>query len=203
MSAFAAPAPDTTPLDHLLKDVEARYNHTRTLQVSFSEQYTPVARPQRTESGTLYLRKPERMRCAYANPEGKQCVSDGNYLYLYTPSDHTAYREKLKDSFAEDMRAPLAFLLGKLNFGKEFRNLQGHPEGQATRVTGEPKNDIYQSVEFVIAPDHHIQELKITGVDRSVLDFSFTNEKLDVPLSDKLFTFQLPPGAHWDESSSQ
>jgi outer membrane lipoprotein carrier protein len=201
VSAIASPAPDTTPLANLLKDVEARYNRTRTLQVSFSEQYTPVARPQRTESGTLYLRKPARMRCDYANPRGKLCVSDGKTLYVYTPSDNAAYKAKLTDSFAEDMRAPLAFLLGKLNFDKEFRNLQAKPEGQSTRLTGEPKNEIYQSIEFLIAPDRHIQELKITGVDRSVLQFSFSDEKLDVPLSDKLFTFQLPPGAHWDESS--
>ena len=58
---------------------------TKTLQVSFTEQYTPAGRPQRTESGTLYLRKPGRMRCDYALPKGKLCVSDGTYLYVYTP----------------------------------------------------------------------------------------------------------------------
>ncbi len=201
VSAFAAPPFNTTPLNSLLKEVEARYNRTKTLQVSFSEQYTPAGGPQRKESGTLYLRKPGRMRCDYALPKGKLCVSDGTYLYVYTPADNRALKMKLKDSLAEDMRAPLAFLLGKLNFDKEFRNLQAHPEGDATRISGEPKNEVYAGIEFLVGSDRRIQELKITAVDHSVLDFTFSNEKQDPPMSDKLFAFQLPPGAQWDESN--
>ncbi len=200
VSAFAASAADS-PLNGVLKDVENRYNRIKTMQVSFSEQYTPVGRPQRTESGTLYLRKPGRMRCEYALPKGKLCVSDGTYLYVYAPPDTHALKIKLKDSLAEDMHAPLAFLLGKLNFDKEFRNLQAHPEGPATRISGEPKNEIYSSIEFLVAPDRRIQELKITSVDHSILNFTFTNEKQDPPMSDKLFAFQLPPGAQWDEGN--
>jgi outer membrane lipoprotein carrier protein len=201
VSAFAASPFDTPPLKNLLKAVENRYNVTKTLQVSFTEQYTPAGRPQRTESGTLYLRKPGRMRCDYAFPKGKLCVSDGTYLYVYTPADNRALKMKLKDSLAEDMRAPLAFLLGKLNFDKEFRNLQAHPEGAATRISGEPKNEVYSSIEFLVAPDNRIQELKIVSVDHSVLNFTFTNEKQDPPMSDKLFAFQLPAGAQWDEGN--
>jgi len=206
VSAFAAappyvPSEPPTQLKSLLKDIENRYNVTKTLQVSFTEQYTPAGRPQRMESGTLYLRKPLRMRCDYALPKGKLCVSDGTFLYVYTPADNRALKMKLKDSLAEDMRAPLAFLLGKLNFDKEFRNLQAHAEGDATRISGEPKNEVYASIEFLVAPDKHIQELKIVSVDHSVLDFTFSNEKRDPPMSDKLFAFQLPAGAQWDEGN--
>jgi outer membrane lipoprotein carrier protein len=201
VSAFAAPPFDTPPLKNLLKEIENRYNATRTLQVSFIEQYTPAGRPQRTESGTLYLRKPGRMRCDYALPKGKLCVSDGTFLYVYTPADNRALKMKLKDSLAEDMRAPLAFLLGKLNFDKEFRNLQAHSEGTSTRISGEPKNEVYASIEFLVAPDKHIQELKIVSVDHSILNFTFSNEKQDPPMSDKLFAFQLPAGAQWDEGN--
>jgi outer membrane lipoprotein carrier protein len=201
VSALAAAPLDTPPLNNLLKDIENRYNRTKTLQVSFSEQYTPVGRPQRTASGTLYLRKPGRMRCEYALPKGKICISDGNFLYLYDPADNRAQKTKLKDSLAEDMRAPLAFLLGKLNFDKEFRNLQGHPEGAAMRISGEPKNEIYSSIEFLVGSDKRIQELKIVSVDHSILNFTFSNEKQDPPMSDKLFAFQLPAGAQWDEGN--
>jgi len=126
VSAYAAdPA-----LDTLLKGVETRYNKAKTLQVQFQEDYTPPSRPKRTESGVLKLRKPGRMRWDYDQPKGKLFVSDGKYLWLYTPEGNRAERMKLKES--DDMRAPLAFLLGKLNFDKEFRNLQSKPEGAAT-----------------------------------------------------------------------
>jgi outer membrane lipoprotein carrier protein len=97
------------------------------------------------------------------------------------------------------MRAPLAFQLGKLNFDREFRNLQSHPEGAANRISGQPKNEIYNSIEFLAGSGGLIQELKITSVDHSILDFTFSNEKQDVPISEKLFAFQLPAGAQWDE----
>lgn len=133
LSAWAADA----SLDATLAGVEARYNRARTLQVLFQEQYTPPGRPRRTEAGTLQLRKPGRMRRDYSQPKGKLFISDGKALWLYTPSDNRAARMKLQES--EDMRAPLAFLLGKLNFQKEFRNLAGIPKETPRASPPNPK----------------------------------------------------------------
>lgn len=182
-------------LEATLAGVEARYNRAKTLEVVFQEQYTPPGRPHRTETGTLLLRKPGRMRWDYSQPKGKLFISDGKALWLYTPSDNRAERMKLQES--EDMRAPLAFLLGKLNFQKEFRNIEGHPEGAATRITAEPKSDSlpYQAVEFVVLDQGRIREVKVTAFDKSILDFTFDQEKVNPPLDFKLFEFTPPPGA--------
>src|SRR5208283_5375881 len=85
-------------LDKLLKSVENRYNKAKTLQVLFNETYTPQGKPQRSESGTLMLRKPGRMRWEYSQPKGKLFVSDGKSLWLYTPADNRAERMKLQDT---------------------------------------------------------------------------------------------------------
>jgi outer membrane lipoprotein carrier protein len=104
---------------------------------------------------------------------------------------------KLQES--DDMRAPLAFLLGKLNFEKEFRNLHARPEGAGagTRITAEPKtgNLPYSAVEFVVTAQNRIHEVKVTGFDNSILDFTFEEEILNPPLNGKLFQFQAPAGA--------
>jgi outer membrane lipoprotein carrier protein len=187
-------------LDGLLKGVEARYNKAKTLQVVFHEDYTPQGRPRRSESGTLLLRKPGRMRWDYDQPKGKLFVADGKYLWLYTPAENRAEKMKLQES--DDMRAPLAFLLGKLNFQKEFRNLQAKPEGAGTRITAEPKTDNlpYSEVEFVVSPDREIREVKVTGFDHSILEFRFDQEKVDPSLDNKLFQFQVPKGAELVEA---
>ena len=197
VSAFAA----DPPLDTLLKGVETRYNKAKTLQVLFHEDYTPQGRPRRSESGTLQLRKPGRMRWDYDQPKGKLFVSDGKYLWLYTPEENRA--EKMKLQASDDMRAPLAFLLGKLNFEKEFRNVKAVPEGPDQRITAEPKSDNlpYSNVEFVVAPDQHIKMVKVIGFDRSVIEFHFEQEKMDPPLDDKLFKFQVPKGAKLVEAN--
>lgn len=190
-----------TGLDGILSKIEDHYNRTKTLQVQFVEQYTPPGSIRRTESGTLLLRKPGKMRGEYTQPQGKLFISDGKSLWLYTPDDKRAQKMSLKNT--EDLRAPLAFLLGKLHFTKDFRNLQAKSEGSLTRITAEPKTENlpYSGVEFLVSPDDRIQELKLTGADRSILDFTFQGEKDDPPLDSKLFQFQLPPGAVLEESA--
>ena len=191
----------TPDLGSLLQAVETRYNHAQTLQVVFHEAYTGPGRPRRTESGTLLLRKPGRMRWDYTSPEGKLFISDGKFLWLYTPSNHQVEKMNIKES--DDMRAPLAFLLGKLHFAKEFRNIQAQPEGGDTRIVAEPKNDSlpYTKVEFVVGPDAQIRRVQVTGFDNSILEFEFEQEKLNPALEAKLFQFRMPQGAELVESA--
>jgi outer membrane lipoprotein carrier protein len=191
VSAFAAdPA-----LDALLKGVETRYNKAKTLQVLFQEEYTPPGRPKRSESGTLKLRKPGKMRWDYTQPQGKLFISDGKEMWIYTPADNRVEQMPLKES--DDMRVPLAFLLGKLDFSKEFRNIQAKPDGASQRITAEPKNDNlpYTAVEFLVDAQKRIQLVKVTGFDKSVTQFRFDDEKVDSPLDAKLFQFTPPKGA--------
>ena len=196
VSAFAA----EPKLDALLHDVETRYNRAKTLQVLFREDYTRPSESRRTESGILMLRKPGRMRWTYSEPKGKLFISDGKFLWLYTAAENRAERMKLQES--DDMRAPLAFLLGRLNFEKEFRNLQARPEGANTRIIAEPKTDNlpYSLVEFVVRPDASILEVKVTSFDKSILQFTFDQERMNPPLDNKQFQFQLPKGAELVEA---
>ncbi|MCL5280096.1 MAG: outer membrane lipoprotein carrier protein LolA [Planctomycetes bacterium] len=190
-------------LQQTLKAVEARYNSAKTLQVLFQERYTPPGLPRRTESGKLALSKPGRMRWDYTDPAGKLFVSDGKNLWLYVPEDNRAEKMKLKES--EDMRAPLAFLLGKLNFAKEFRNLEATPDpAGGLRVTAEPKTDSlpYSKVEFSVLPDHRIRQVKVTGFDKSILEFTFDAEQVNPRLDAKLFRFEVPPGVQLVEAAN-
>ncbi len=145
--AFAA----EVPLKVLLKAVEQRYNRAKTLEVLFSQRYTMQGRT-RTESGQLWLRKPGRMRWEYSKPEGKLFVSDGKFVYFYSPASNRAEKAKLKES--EDLRAPLAFLLGKLDFDREFRSFTATAQGADTLITAQAKSDRlpYSEVEFLVSP---------------------------------------------------
>jgi outer membrane lipoprotein carrier protein len=182
-------------LDSLLKGVELRYNHAKTLQVQFNEQYSVAGRARKSESGALTLRKPGRMRWDYTTPPGKLFLSDGHDIYMYTPDAHRVEKMKLKES--EDMRAPLAFLLGKLDFAKEFRDFDLKPEGANYLLTARAKTDKlpYEKIEMLLTPDFQIQRLVVNGQDQSILTFRFDQEKLNLPVNDAQFKFQMPPGA--------
>jgi len=140
------------------------------------------------------------MRWDYSDPKGKLAVCDGKTFWLYTPSENQVQKMPLKET--DDLQAPIAFLLGKLHFDKEFRNLQGKPEGNDTRVTAQPKSDNlpYSAVEFLIAPDGRIRSVKVTRFDNSIMEYAFDQEKVNPALDDKLFRFQVPKGADVTEA---
>ena len=154
-----------------------------------------------SDTGVLYLRKPGRMRWEYSTPAGKLFLSDGKEVFLYLPDERHAERSKLKES--EDMRAPLAFLLGKLDFGKEFKSFESRPEGDGTWIVATPKSEnlAYTKVEFLATPDGEIHRVRVTGQDQSKLDFTFSNEQEKVTLPDTLFKFQAPPGVQIVEAA--
>lgn len=192
VSAFAGDA----KLDALLKTVEARYNRTGSLQVLFREDYIPVGHARRTESGVLFLRKPGRMRWEYTTPKGKLVVCDGKNMWVYNATENRAEKmPNLQES--SDMRAPLAFLLGKLHFDKEFSNIQGRAEGTGMRISAGPKTENlpYSAVEFLVTADGQIREVKATGFDQAVYYFTFDQEKLNPSVDPKLFKFVPPKGA--------
>ena len=106
-------------------------------------------------------------------------------------------KTKLKDS--EDMRAPLAFLLGKLDFSKDFRDFEMKPEGANHLVTPAPRanNLPYEKVQMLVTPDHEIRRLVVNGQDLSIFTFQFDDEKLNPPVNDALFKFQMPRAPRW------
>lgn len=194
-----APGADTT---NLLQNVEKRYNGARTLRVSFEQSYSVPSRGRRTEAGELVLRKPGRMRWDYTRPSGKQFVSDGKDVYFYSPNTNRAEKMRLKDS--DDMRAPMAFLLGRLDFRRDFREFQFRPQEGGTWVVALPKSGRlpYRQVEFLVSPAFAIQVMKVVSQDNSVLEFRFEKERLNPPVDDSVFRFKPPPGAEIVETRS-
>lgn len=195
-------AAQTGDLKPLLKRVEKRYNAAKTIKVLFEQTYAAQGKAPRTEKGELFLRKPGRMRWEYTVPAGKLFQSDGKFVYFYSPSTNRAERTRLKES--EDMRAPLAFLLGKLDFNRDFTSYQARVDGTGTIIKAIPKNERlpYTSVDFTVTPQGEITRLLVTGQDNAVVEFRFAEEKLNPALSDRLFQFALPPGAQLVDAES-
>jgi outer membrane lipoprotein carrier protein len=201
-AAFPALAANSE-LDSLLKKIETRYNQAGSLKLVFSETYAGVRRPVQTESGVLYLRKPGRMRWDYTSPKGKVFLSDGKEVFEYTPGDQQAVKSKLKQT--EDMRAPLAFLLGKLDFKKEFKSFQTKPDAAGTWIVAEPKSEnlAYTAVEFLATPEGEIREVRFTLQDTSKMSLAFSNEEVNVPIVASIFTFHPPAGVQVVDQSEQ
>jgi len=183
------------PADDLIKQVQGRYNNARTLSVQFVENYSLLGHGRPPETGTLTLRKQGKMRWDYTRPAGKLFISDGKTVYLYTAADNRVEKVSLKDT--EDMRVPLAFLLGRLEMKKEFRDFTVSEGEGGNWLKALPKTDRvpYKNIEMLIASDGSVRQLKITGRDESLLAYTFENEKVNPPIAESAFRFTIPPGA--------
>ncbi|MBV9574184.1 MAG: outer membrane lipoprotein carrier protein LolA [Acidobacteriales bacterium] len=181
--------------DEIIRQVQDRYNSARTLSVQFTENYSLLGHPRSPETGTLTLRKQGKMRWDYTRPAGKLFISDGKTIYLYTAGDNRVEKVPLKDT--EDMRAPLAFLLGKLDMKKEFRDFTVSEGEGGSWLKAVAKNDRvpYKTVEMQIGSNGSVRQLKVAGRDGSLLTYAFGDEKLNPPVADNVFRFTIPPGA--------
>lgn len=182
-------------LARVLQSIETRYNTVKTLEMDFVQTYIAPNRARRTESGHLFLRKPGRMRWEYQKPDGKLFVSDGTDYWYYSPLSRRAEKMKLKE--AQDMQAPMAFLIGKLDFRRDFDRFIVKPEGNLLRITAEPRNPDkapYREVSFLATPDARIDQLTVKGQDASTMQFQFKNETRNPAQKDSLYTFTPPEG---------
>jgi outer membrane lipoprotein carrier protein len=190
---WAAESADTM---RTLKGVEDRYNNIQTLQVKFTEKITQRGRTH-SDSGTLYLRKKGKMRWEYAS--GVLFISDGKFIYSYYPEEHRAEKTTMKES--EDMKAPLAFLLGDVNFDRDFGQYDSKPEDGGLRIVAQPKSDKfpYTQVRFLIAPELTIRRLEVKLQNNDLMVFTFEGEKKNPLLTDALFKFTPPQGVEVDD----
>ena len=193
-SAFALPN-----VQEVAQAVDAHYNRLHSLKASFEEIYQGAG-VARTESGTLWLKKPGKMRWEYRSPEEKLFVSDGNAAWLYLPAEKQARKSSLKK--LQDLRSPLAFLLGKTKLEKELQDLSFAPDVQASKpgnsvLRGVPRGmeDQVRQILLEITPDYRIARILIDGTDDSITEYRFNDQKEEVAVADSQFRFKAPAGS--------
>ena len=193
--ALGSPDPDVRTI---AQNVDNRYNHIRTLQAEFTELYRGAG-TERTETGTLWLKKPGKMRWEYRSPKEKLFVSDGKDAWFYLPGDRQVRKAPVRK--LDDLRSPLRLLLGKTRLEKELQGLslasdvapltpgnvtlRGIPKGMADRAS---------QVLLEITPESRIARIVLEEVDGSVTEYRFDQQQENVEVSDQQFRFSPPPG---------
>ena len=193
-------------LHSVAQAVDQHYDRLRSFQADFTEIYQGGG-IERTESGTLWLKKPGKMSWEYRSPEEKLFVSDGKDAWLYLPAERQARKSSLKK--LGDIRSPLAFLLGKTKLEKELDGLSFAPDVQTWKpedsiLRGVPRGmeDRVSQVLLEITPEHRIARIMIQGTDDSITEYRFSNQKEDVQIPDSKFRFVAPAGTETVEDET-
>ncbi len=194
----AAPAETAAALAARL---QTRYDAIKDFTADFTQTYEGgVLRRKTTESGTLLIKKPGRMRWEYKTPEEKLFVSDGRKVYAWVPADRQVTVSALPSGDAP--ATPILFLLGRGQLVRDFTpSLPG-------AVAGAPPD----SIALALVPKTPVPEYdRLTlVVDRATLGlrmliardgqggtstFVFTKLRENVGLADAKFAFTIPKGA--------
>jgi len=179
--------------DALLRRVDEHYNRLISLQARYTERYMGMGLD-RTESGTLLLKKPGRMRWSYDQPEGKVFVLDGKFAWFYTPGDAQAQRLPAKQ--LDDLRSPLRFLLGHTQLKKELGSLAITNDTHGIHIAGVPigMEQRVRRLTLDVTSSGEIQHMKIEEIDGATTEFVFTQVKENIPTREADFVFSPPAG---------
>jgi outer membrane lipoprotein carrier protein len=174
--------------------VDHHYNQLHSLKAGFAETFEGMG-IKRTESGTLLLVKPGRMKWDYSSPPGKLFLLDGKYAWFYTRGDAQVQRIPAKE--LDDLRSPLRFLLGHTELEKELDGLTllGAPGG-GFALAGQPKGqeNRVRRLTLTVTADGTITAIDIEETDGALTHFAFSSEQPDVPIPAATFQFTPPQG---------
>jgi len=195
LSSTTLPAQD---IRQVARAVDDHYNRLRTLQVDFTEIYRGNGMD-RQESGVLWLKKPRKMRWEYRSPREKLFVSNGQVVWLYLPSERQLRKTEFRK--LDDVRSPLAFLLGKTKLENELEGLSKAVDEVPMSsgnllLRGVPKSmaDRVGDVLLEITPSSQIARIVLTEVDGTSTEFRFSNPVENREVSDSRFQFTPPSG---------
>jgi len=204
-------------LKTVIARLEAKYHSPHTLQAAFLERYTENGHLVRVEAGTVYFRRPGKMRWEYESPEKNLFLVDGKTAWFYVPADHTVTRVPAKES--SDWRTPLALLAGEMKISRVCESVRfaeqqvpesdtnamlycvlrgtdvkqssnGHASDEERKLS-----ETGEAVYFeVVGNTGELVRVLVKSAGGVAIEFRFTNWLSDPPVSDSLFRFAVPPG---------
>jgi outer membrane lipoprotein carrier protein len=222
-AAAAAPQSPSSPAADSAKSIakllDNRYHSVPSLRAVFLERYSEGAHESRVESGTVYFRRPGRMRWDYDSPEKKLFIADGKTVWFYVPADRTVTKAPVKES--SDWRTPLSLLTGKADLSRlcsriDLLNQKGTPDGHVVlrclpRGEKEQKpvagsgsqaegaelpgaGDFIDVLLEVDSANGDLASVRIRQAGGIELEYRFGDWQRGLPLEDDMFQFHPPAG---------
>ena len=194
----AAPQAPARSAAEVAADLQKKYDTVRDFSADFVHKYQGgVLRKTATESGTVQVKKPGRMRWDYKSPDKKLFVSDGTRIYFYVPADNQVMVSPVPKE--DQATTAVLFLAGKGNLTRDFTVSFADGGGDDTYALKLqprlPERD-YDWLQ-VVADRSTLQIRSLSAADQQGgrSTFLFSKFKENTGLSDKTFAFTIPRGA--------
>lgn len=189
---------DNSPVSQLLKKIENRYN-----SVSFSANFyqeSPLPEIQVTEKaqGKAYFKKPGKFRWEYEKPEVLHYISDGETLWIHSPTDNNVWTGKSKDFFGKGSGANVLTDVSQIR-NQFMVSIAESPDENTTRLKLIPKNKSMGFTDIFLSVDNSTYDiLKIVSFNMNGEETRIDFKNLEFkPFSDDVvFNFKIPANAN-------
>ena len=192
------PAQVTPPAADIAAALQRRYETIKDFSATFTQTYEgALLRRKATESGTVHIKKPGKMRWEYAAPEKKLVVSDGQTMFMYFPADKQVMKNPVPEH--DEATSAILFLMGKGDVARDFtvRFGEKRPDDSAYVLRLDPRTRQAEYDWLQVTADRNtlqIRELSWGDAQGGRNTIAFSNFKENVGLADTLFQFTVPRG---------
>ena len=188
-------------LDQVVNAVESTYGKMADLQADFTQVARNKSLGQDVKAeGTVYLKKGGKMRWEYKSPAPQQIVSDGTYLWVYTPE----LNQVNKGDAPKALAGPAGCFLQGLGKVREEFSVRFLNPANKTDASGRPVLDLTPKkptallTRLVLTVDpkdnYLVRQAVLYDQLQNTVTMSFNRITLNPGLSDTLFTFTPPKG---------
>ncbi len=180
----------------LAKRMQARYQTVQDFTADFTQTYQGVLlREKRTESGTLIIKKPSKVRFEYTRPEKKTFVSNGVVFRSYFPKDRMGTEDPLPKE--NEQSTALLFLAGRGDLVRDFQATMPatQPAGEWHLVlTPRTTQADFQTLTLIL--DRATLALRgfTTVDDQGTSTIRLSDLKENTGVKDSAFAFDFPKG---------
>jgi outer membrane lipoprotein carrier protein len=197
-----APVPATAQrLDEVMAGLEATYGKIVDLRADFTQTAHNRSLGQDIKAeGTVYLKKGGKMRWEYRSPSPQQIVSDGTFLWVYTPE----LNQVNKGSAPRALAGPAGSFLAGLGRLREDFDVRFLNPAQKVDAAGRPVLDLTprtptplltRLVLSVDPRDFVVRQAVLYDQLQNTVTMAFARVALNTGLADSFFAFTPPQGA--------
>ena len=197
----AAPAARAQELDQVVAGLEATYAKITDLRAEFSQVAHNKSLGQDIPAeGTVYLKKGGKMRWDYKSPSPQQIISDGTWLWVYTPELNQVNKGNAPKALAGPAGSFLAGL-GRVRdeFTVRFLNPAAKVDASGRYVldlTPKAPTPLLTRLVLTIDPkDYIVRQAVIYDQLQNTVTMTFSKITTNAALADSLFVFAPPAGA--------
>ena len=188
-------------LDTVVDGLESTYGKMDDLKADFTQVAKNKSLGQDVKAeGIVYLKKGGKMRWEYKSPSPQQIVSDGTYLWVYTPELNQVNKGDAPRALAGPAGSFLQGL-GKVReeFTVRFLNPATKTDGSGRPVldlTPKKPTPLLTRLVLTLDPkDYVVRQAVLYDQLQNTVTMSFNRVVLNPALGDTLFVFTPPKGA--------